>query len=445
MKSLFGTSGIRGPAETFFTNQFCFDLGRAFDKFLNHHQQNGGIAIGMDPRQSSPRIKSALFQGLALSDRPLFDQGIVPIPAMNWILKIKPLAGSIMVTGSHVQPELNGLKFFAFKSEISKEHEAKISRIYHQLKEKIIFAQKKINPILEKLAKESYQKMLLKLADKPLPCWKVVVDPGNGSQSEVAPQILRKLGLKVISLNCTPSPEKFLTRDTESENAFTELASLVKKEKADFGIGFDSDGDRVVFIDEKGEFIPGDYTGALLAKYGSTKIIITPINTSQMVESLGKPVIRTKVGSPYVVEAMRKNQASFGFEANGGGIHAEVMMSRDGGTTMIKILNLLKKKKLTFSQLVGILPRFYLFRTKVPCPSELNEKVVKLAKSKFKAKKIEILDGLKIWLTSSTWILFRPSGNAPEFRVFAEAKTPKMANKIGEEGINFVKQIINAS
>jgi len=155
-------------------------------------------------------------------------------------------------------------------------------------------------------------------------------------------------------------------------------------------------------------------------------------------------VVRTKVGSPYVVEAMKKHKASFGFEANGGGISAEIMMSRDGGSTAIKILNLLKNHKSKLSSLVGTLPRFYLHRVKVDCPRDLNMTIIKEAKKKFKGVKIEEIDGLKIWLDKTSWILFRPSSNAPEFRVFAESKSKVEAKKLAEKGMSFVKKIVKS-
>lgn len=442
MTSLFGTSGIRGPAETFFTNQFCFDIGRTFAQFLDNHQQKGPIAMGMDPRDSSPRILEAIETGLVFSGREVVDQGATPVPALNWVLKIAPYAGSIMVSGSHISANLNGLKFFAFKEEILKNHEQEITEIYVKNKEKVVYQKKQLAVKEENRANEAYQEMLIGLADASYPPWKlVVVDPGNGAQSDTMPQVLSRLEISIKEVNVSLQGE-FIARDTETEGVLSNLQKLVIKERADLGIAFDYDGDRTIFIDEKGEFIPGDYTGALIAKYSDTPVVITPINTSQVVEYIDKPVIRTKVGSPYVVQAMKENKATFGFEANGGGISAEIMMSRDGGSTTIKILNIMKKKGKTLGQLVDELPQFYIFKTKVDCPWELDQAVLKAAKEKFKGKKIEKLDGLKIWIDKSTWILFRPSSNAPEFRVFAEAKSQNQAFKLGQDGIKFVKEVI---
>jgi len=443
MVRLFGTSGIRGPADSLFTNQFCFDLGRTFALFLDKHRQVGKIAVGMDPRPSGPRIKQYFIAGLYHQNREVFDEDICPIPSMNYLLIAdSSFAGSAMITGSHNKADLNGVKFFAFKEEILKEHEGEITNIYEEIKEKI--PAPKEAPVVagEKKANKLYIQMLEKLAQTPFPDWKVVVDCGNGAQTEVMPKVLSKLGLQLTTINCDLT-KTFLARDTETEGAFGELQKEVIKEKACLGIGFDADGDRVVFIDGEGHFIPGDYSGALISKYGSTKLVVTPINTSQVVEYLSKPVIRTKVGSPYVVAKMKETQADFGFEANGGGFSREVMLSRDGGSTAIKILNLLRQTGKSLSQLVGELPRFYLYRTKVDCPWERDAEVLVAAKARFKGIKTEELDGLKIWTDNTSWILFRSSQNAPEFRVFAEAKTQEEATKLGEDGIKLVREILS--
>ncbi len=444
MISLFGTSGIRGSAKEIFTNQFCFDIGRSFALFLAKHGQKGAVAIGMDTRKSSSRIKKAFSLGLQKEGHKVFDQGIVPAPAMNYILIAEPsFAGSCMITGSHIRSDFNGLKFFAFKEEILKRHEREIGEIYEKIRWKAPFKKKKVKLEKENKALNLYKKMLLNLADSPYPGWKVVIDAGNGCQAKIMPEILKKLGLNVQIINCDLQSKKFIARDTETEKTVEELQKKVKKEKADLGVAFDGDGDRGVFVDEKGNFVPGDYSGSLIAKFSTTKIVITPINTSQIVEKIGKKVIRTKVGSPYVVEAMKKYGATFGFEANGGGFSSDVMMSRDAGSSTIKILNLLKENKKGLGELLDVLPKFFLYRTKVDCPKELNQAILKKAEKKFKGIKIENVDGLKIWLTPLNWILFRPSSNAPEFRVFVEAKTKKEAEKMGQAGINFVKSSIN--
>lgn len=437
---LFGTSGIRGDAQKFFTNQFSFDLGRTFVKFLNQHQQVGPVAVGMDPRGSSPRISEALQQGIGHEKRAILDQGGCPIPAINYLLKVSSAIGGVGITGSHITADLNGIKFFAFDEEILKNHEKEIEKIYYRLKNKVAFKKRKISVREDNSARMEYEEMLVKLGGK-LPNWKVVVDPGNGAQSELMSKVLERIGLKVMAINDHLQGD-FMSRDTEKKGDFDQLQKRVVKEKAFLGIGFDADGDRVIFIDEKGNFVPGDYSCSLIAKHGDSDTIVTPINTSQVVEYLGKKVIRTKVGSPYVVAAMKKHQASFGFEGNGGGISAEIMMSRDGGSTSIKLLKLLHQSKKSLSDLVATLPKFFIVKDKTDCPRKFNSIILKKFREKYRSKKTEEIDGIKVWLEPTAWVLYRPSSNAPEFRVFAETRAEKKSSQIVQVGLEFIKEQI---
>jgi|SRR3990167_224046 len=444
---LFGTSGIRGDAKKF-DNQFCFDIGRSFAKFLSNHHKEGGVAIGMDPRESSQRIKDGIARGILYEKRIVSDEGLSPSPAMNYILIADhDIAGSIMITGSHIRADFNGLKFFINPGEILKEHEKEIEHIYEEVKDKIPFLYTG-RAIIENRANEFYRKMLLGLTES-YPRWKIILDCGNGSQSGIMPSLFKELGMEPIMINNDPIPEKFIARDTEVKDAANDLILKVKDSDADLGIAYDGDGDRVVFVDSDGNFISGDYTGSLIAKYSTTDVVITPVSTSQVVDYIGKSVIRTKVGSPYVVEAMEKYGSTFGFEANGGGISKEVMLSRDAGSATIKILNILNNTGMTLRELVNTLPRFFIYKTKVDCPMNLYNTILEKVRRKFEnnGSVIEEVDGLKIWKNSYTWTLFRPSLNAPEFRVFAESLSEENAKNLCEEGIelvnNYIKQEVH--
>jgi phosphomannomutase/phosphoglucomutase len=244
-------------------------------------------------------------------------------------------------------------------------------------------------------------------------------------------------------MNATIQGE-FLSRDTEVPKDFLELQDKVKLEKADFGVGYDSDGDRCIFINEKGEFIHGDYSATLVAKSIEGDVVVTPVGTSQVIDLIGKKVERTKVGSPYVVEKMKEAGATFGFESNGGGIFKD-MLSRDGGRMTITLLNLLKQSGKKLSELVSELPMFYILRDKVQYKWELKDKIINEAKVTFKGIKTQELDGLKIWLDKTTWILFRSSQNAPEFRVFVESDVEGKANDLFKKGIGLVNKLVKES
>lgn len=445
IEKLFGSSGIRGDAKEFFTDQLTFDLGRVFSIFLNKHNSVDWIAVGMDPRESSPRIKMAFISGLLYEGRKVFDQGVTPIPSMNWILKSETaFSGSVMVSGSHVKPHLNGLKFFAFGEEILKIHEEEIQSIFNEINNTVKFDPKMsqmASVVEENQAQSSYIEYILSNAKLPYKKMKIVIDAGNGAQSKVAPEILKRLNFDVVEQN-TNIQDQFMSRDTEVSGDFDELQKRVISEKADLGIGFDSDGDRVVFIDENGNFISGDYSGTLIATTVDTDSIVTPVNTSSVVESIGKSVHRTRVGSPFVVGKMKEVGSKFGFEANGGGIFSQ-MMSRDGGRSMIEFLNLLNKKNMKVSELVSTLPKYYINRDKIDYKWELKEEIISSVKIEFKGIKVDETDGLKIWTDENTWILFRSSANAPEFRVFVESDDEIRSKELLELGLSHVNKIIN--
>ena len=295
--SLFGTSGIRGDPQTLFTRQFCFDIGRAFALFLSRHEVSGPVALGYDPRKSSPDLLKSVADGLIYENRPVLYQGVVPIPSLNWLLKSAPIAASVMVSGSHIAEHLNGLKFFAFKGEILKEHEAEIEAIWQKISGQTPAVSRAKKMKENYSAGKLYEEMLVGLANPPYPQWQVVVDAGNGCQSEVMPSVLRRLGLKVIEIN-TDTKGPFKGKDTETQEAVWELQAAVRAKRADFGLAYDYDGDRVVFVDNLGQFIPGDYSGALLAKEMEGEVIVTPITTSAVIDKIGKKIIRTMVGSP---------------------------------------------------------------------------------------------------------------------------------------------------
>ena len=131
---LFGTSGIRGDAEKLFTEKFCLDIARSFIKFLKIHGYSGTIALGNDPRSSSPRIKKNLVNGLSGQGYEILDEGVTPIPSINWLLKSSDVTAAIEITGSHIAPELNGVKFYAHEEEISLEDQTEIEKIYEKTK-----------------------------------------------------------------------------------------------------------------------------------------------------------------------------------------------------------------------------------------------------------------------------------------------------------------------
>ncbi len=442
MPALFGTNGIRGPAETLFTKDFCTRLGYVFGTWLSSKKKQGYVAVAMDPRQSSPRIKSHLLQGLAAAGWEILDQGVVPTPALTYFVKNSPqVGGGVMVTGSHIAEGLNGVKLFIDGEEVTKAHEAEIEDLFTATQLPLPAS----SPIVQKedKARDMYLAMLTQLADLPYPKLKIVVDTANGTQSQIVRDLFASLQLDVVCFgDCDIQSPYFVPRDTETSSAFTELTRQVLLHQADLGIGFDMDGDRVIFIDDTGRYLPGDYSCSLIARDSASDSLVTPISSSSVVDQLDKKVYRTKVGATYVIAKMKEVGATFGFEANGGGISSEIFYGRDGASTAVKMLNLIKRRKQRLSALYDSLPKYYLFRDKLACPTEKYPHIYEAVARKYSGKDIDDLDGLKVHLTPDDWILFRASGNAPEFRVFTQSRDDKQAQKLGADGLDFVQSLL---
>lgn len=440
MPKLFGTSGVRGPADTLFTSEFCQKLGVSFSKFLSNHQQFGPICIGIDNRQSSPRIQSSLLQGLALQGREVVNLGVVPVPATHYAHLSSSFVGAIMVTGSHIDTESNGVKFFALKEEITKAHESEIESLFDQCTHQISDIKYPISN--SDLGFNNYLENLLAHLDSPIKINKVVLDTGNGGQTEVIKGLFREANIPFVSIN-DHLQESLLSRDTESDGSFQELSEKVISEDADLGVGFDSDGDRLVVADHTGKIIPGDYLGSLISQYFAGESIVCPVNVSNVVHFLSKEIFRTKVGSPFVIEKMKSTGSIIGFESNGGVIHGDNMYSRDGGLSLVRVLNILNWTKSNLKDLIDKFPHFHQIKTKFDCPFEQYQNIYDQAQTFLMPKFIDRTDGVKLILDDSSWVLFRGSGNAPEFRIFVESDSITKATDLKTQALKFSKNIVH--
>ncbi len=444
MPKLFGTSGIRGSSEGFFTNQFCQTLGEAFGNWLKSKNREGDVAIAYDPRDSSPRIKDEFLKGLASTGYEILDEGVIPTPALAYFVNKNPhLAGGVMITGSHITSDLNGIKFFLGSGEIQKTHEVEIEKIISSIP--ITNHQSQTTNIkVDSAARDLYLDMLVGLASLPYPEWTVAVDTANGAQSEIIRPLFERLSLTLVTTgDCDIQSPYFVPRDTEVQTSTADLQKHVISNKADLGVAFDADGDRVVFIDPKGQFVPGDYSCTLLAREDDSEKIVTTVSTSSVVDSIGKHIFRTPVGSPFVTAKMQEVGATFGFEPNGGSISSDLHYSRDGGSTFIKLLNLLKKSGKSLDELVSTLPHYAMYKDKIDCPVNKYQQIYDTVSEKYSDHEQDKTDGLKVFLNSTDWLLFRGSGNAPEFRVIVQAHAEATARDLALKSLKLIKSIIN--
>jgi phosphomannomutase/phosphoglucomutase len=401
-------------------------------------------------------LKSAVTAGLLSTGCDVIDVGLVPTPTLQYTVKEKRFDAGIIITASHNPPQFNGIKGTAYDgTELTKEVEEAIENIYFSQQFVLSEWQDVGNYSTWDGAIELYLNGILSLIDitsikKQL--FHVILDCGNGAGSLVAPILLKKLGCIVTELNCEPDGT-FPGRHSEPipEN----LAMLMKKVSergASFGVGLDGDADRAIFIDEHGSYIWGDKSLSLVGKYITKKkggVTVTPVTTSTCFEDVIRQnkgrVIYTKVGSPIVARVMKENNAVFGGEENGGLIFPEFQYCRDSAMSLAKILEILAIEKRSLSELIAEIPCYEIIKTKIACPNEKKEPVMNLLAEEMMTHNeiidIDRTDGLKLYMKDG-WVLMRPSGTEPIFRVYVEAKEKKRAEQITIFYKNLVESII---
>ena len=448
-KTLFGTNGVRGIFGIDLTPEMIIRLSKS----LAHHFPQGSLAVGFDGRNSSPIISRIVCSALISEGRDIQVVGLVPTPCLQYAIKYTDLSGGLMITASHNPPEYNGIKPIASDGvEISREDELKVQEIFYS-NEHLPNAYPGREFVEENIV-ESYMDKILSLIDVEKirhRKFKVVVDGGNGVQGPVGSSLAKRLGCKVLTLNCNIDGD-FPGRGAEPMvDNLKSLSDAVTGAGADLGVAYDGDGDRSIYCDEKGQAYSGDRTGALLTKFLlATKHlktdVICPINTTVVVplvaKKAGAKVVFTKVGSVEVSREMVKRKSIIGMEENGGFMYGRLNEVRDGAMTTALVLEMLAiYAKDSLSKLMHTLPRTFQFKSKYPCPTKaIALEVINKVQGHGSPKKIEALDGVKVWIDDETWIMVRPSGTEPIIRLYAESTDRSLLDSKVDEYVHLIKK-----
>jgi len=457
MTRLFGTNGIRGVVNQDMNGELALGIGNAWGTYLKKTIPRPKCAVGTDARLSNHMLKSAITAGLLSTGCDVIDVGLVPTPTLQYTVKEKRFDAGIIITASHNPPQFNGIKGTANDgTELSKDVEEAIEKIY--------FSQQYALSDWRSIgafstwdgAIDLYIKGILSTVD--VACinkqrFHVVLDCGNGVGSLVAPVLLKKLGCRITELYCEPDGT-FPGHNSEPipEN-LTMLMKTVSEVHASFGVAQDGDADRAIFIDENGKYIWGDKSLSLVGKYITRAkkggVTVTPVTTSTCFEDVIRQnngcVIYTKVGSPIVARVMKEKHAVFGGEENGGLIFPEFQYCRDSAMSLAKILEILAKEKRPLSELIAEIPFYEMYKIKVACPNEKKGPVMNRVVNQMKDSKditnIDRTDGVKLYMKDG-WVLMRPSGTEPIFRVYVEAKEKPRAEQLVMFYKNLVESLI---
>ncbi len=445
---LFGTNGIRGRIGEEFKPDFLVKVGLALGSYLN---RGSTVIVGRDTRVSGEMVKNAVISGLLAAGINVVDIGVAPTPAIQFYTKNHGDFG-IAITASHNPPEFNGIKAIAGDgTELPRVEEEKIENIYLSGNFRVVGWDEVGRYFTAENANEEYLNAIMHLVDVDLirkKRFRVVIDCSNGASSLTTPYLLRKLGCHVVSLNCQPDG-RFPGHESEPKpENLKDLIEFMRAGNFDLGIAHDGDADRAIFVDENGRFIHGDRTLALVVREIVSEkkgIVVTPVSSSMAVEDVvkenGGRIIYTKVGAPIVARKMLEVGAIFGGEENGGLIFPEMQYCRDGAMAVAKILEIIAKKGLPFSKLIDSLPRYYQKKITVRCEESKKKKVLEKLVEMFKNENIITLDGVKI-IHEDYWVLIRPSGTEPIYRIYAEAKSQEKLEEVVEKYRKVVEEII---
>ena len=446
-KQLFGTNGVRGIVGELITPELVMKIGMAVGTM-----RPGTIAVGMDTRTSGPALINAMKAGLMATGCDVIDCGILPTPALQYIVMNRYDAG-VVITASHNPGAYNGVKVIEkdgteMDDDGSIEIEERVFSYNFDLKEwKDVGVVIPEGDLVQKYVKGVVNKVPTNIGEG----MKVVIDPGCGAAYRTTAEILQSIGCQVFTLNAYPDGN-FPARDPEpSVEGLAPLADMVVGTGAAFGVAHDGDADRAVFIDDKGRFVEENKEFALIAEYMCSHrkgILVTPVSTSRLIETVVSPygctVDYTAVGSIYVARRMRALLAegkpvSFGGEGNGGLIYPDHQFCRDGGMTAAMMVTLLTSKKQPLSSLVDALPPSIMLKHKFHTGNA--EKILAVVQEKFSSDSLNLVDGIRID-RKDAWALIRPSGTEPLVRLYVESPEQATAKAFEQEILSCISSFI---
>jgi phosphoglucosamine mutase len=435
--ALFGTDGVRGVAGVDLTAELAFNLSTAAASVLADLGEFAGhrptAIVGQDSRASGQYLEEAICRGLSSAGIDVYRVGILPTPAISFLVKDRGADLGVMISASHNPASDNGIKFFdRTGSKLADQIEAKIESVLG----KTVVSTNGAGKVIEDLdAKESYIKNLLKSLDGNLSGIKVVVDCANGAASFVAPDVLKRAGAEVIAISASPSGLNI--NENCGSTHLESLIAAVKEEGADIGIAHDGDADRVLAIDDKGSVIDGDFILGILAQDMElpTKTVVGTVMTNlgliKALEEKGIKFIATAVGDRYVLEEMLAGGHLLGGEQSGHIIMSKYANTGDGLLTALQLISKLKKSGKSASELASFMKRY---------PQVLIN-VSGVAKEKLASNQViaKAVSDTQQRLADKGRVLLRSSGTEALIRVMIEAQDLSLAQELASELATLVK------
>jgi phosphomannomutase len=430
MAGIFKSYDVRGKVPEQLTTGDAYRIGKATAAFLKART----LAVGRDARLQSPAMAAALMAGINAAGCDCIDLGRNPTPMTYYATGAlgKQLQGAIQVTASHNPSEYNGFKFTR-GGALPMSYDTGINAIEALYKEDKPDLAKKRGKITVRNLRAGYIKLCRQFADIKRPL-KVAIDTGNGVTGDILPAVLKGLPLKIVPLFFKPDG-RFPNHEAnplKAEN-IVDLQKAVVEKKCDIGVAFDGDGDRIAFVDETGEAVPGDVAGALMAqvllqrnKGGKAFYDVRATRAlPEAIEKAGGIALESRVGHSHIKAGMRREGAIMAAELSGHYYFRDFYYSDSGETAFFLVLSLLSQGSAKMSELVKPL-KCYFHSGEINFEVHDAAKVLAAAEAKYAAtaKKISKVDGVNIDC-GSWWFNLRMSNTEPVVRLNLESVASK--------------------
>lgn len=438
IKSISGIRGtIGGKVGDNLTPIDAVKFASAYGTFLKNqlNKDKLKVVIGRDARISGPMIHNLVVNTLIGLGIDVIDLGLSTTPTVEVAVPLEHADGGIILTASHNPKQWNALKLLNAKGEFLSGAEG---AVILEIAEKDAFDFADVDSLGTITAKDNYMDIhideVLKLALVDAEAvkkrnFKVVVDAVNSSGGIVIPALLRKMGVEVVELYCEPNGH-FPHNPEPLKEHLGDICTLVKQEKADFGIVVDPDVDRLAFISNDGEMFGEEYTLVAVADYVLSKTsgnTVSNLSSSRALRDITEKhkgsYSASAVGEVNVVELMKATHAVIGGEGNGGIIYPEIHYGRDSLVGVALFLTHLANMEMTVAELRASYPQYYMSKNKIELTPKLNvDMILELIAENYKNQEVSTVDGVKIDF-EDCWVHLRKSNTEPIIRIYTEAPT----------------------
>lgn len=397
------------------------------------------MLVGRDSRVTSPIIERAFCSGLASTGVDVYSTGMLPIPVANFMTMKGDFRGGAYITASHNPPEYNGVRF-------RREDGTGYTRENERVRDIFLSGEIKVPGwrgvgeifhLHPKAVIREYFNYLLP-GFSPRKKLRMVSDSGNGTASLTSPYLFQKLGFEVKTINAQPDGT-FPGRPSEpKEENLGDLSIAVKEMEADFGVAYDGDADRAVFVDDKGRVVQNEKIGIVVAREILRERkgkVVANVECSSIVEEeigrLGGEVVRVRVGDVFVSEFLKKHKAIFGMETSAHYFYPEFYYFDDPLLVSLKLGEILSREDKKLSHIVDSIPGYPKVTRNFSCEDSIKFEVMKEIARDFSSRgyTIDSTDGARV-IFEYGWALLRPSNTSPLIRATVEAKSEKQLHEL---------------